>query len=59
MLTEAKYDPLVIPLHGNNQAENLLSGIILGDHVSYYLAMLNGQEPSSVPVIQKFKELIA
>ena len=59
MLTESKFDPLVIPLHGNNQAENLLSGIILGDHVSYYLAMLNGQEPSAVPVIQSFKERIA
>jgi glucose/mannose-6-phosphate isomerase len=59
MLNEANYDPLVIPLQGNNHAENLLSGIIMGDHVSYYLAMLNGQEPASVPVIQSFKERIA
>lgn len=59
MFTEHELDPLVIPLHGNTMAENLLSGIILGDHVSYYLAILKGVDPGPVPIIQEFKTRIA
>lgn len=59
LLSEAGLDPMVVPLHGNCLAENLLSGIILGDHVSFYRAIIKGLDPSPVPVIQKFKERIA
>ncbi|QLH75480.1 MAG: bifunctional phosphoglucose/phosphomannose isomerase [Methanomassiliicoccales archaeon] len=59
MFTESGLDPLVIPLHGMTHAENLIAGIVLGDHVSYYLAILNGVDPGPVPVIQEFKARIA
>ena len=59
MFTERGMDPLVVPLHGNTPAENLLSGVILGDHISYYLAILKGVDPGPVPVIQEFKGRIA
>jgi glucose/mannose-6-phosphate isomerase len=59
MFTEAKLEPMVVPLHGNTHAENLVSGIMLGDNVSYYLAILKGCDPGPVPVIQDFKARIA
>jgi glucose/mannose-6-phosphate isomerase len=59
MFTESKLNPLVVPLHGNTLAENLLSGLILGDHISYYLALLKGIDPGPVGVIQDFKKRIA
>ncbi|MFA5312101.1 MAG: bifunctional phosphoglucose/phosphomannose isomerase [Methanomassiliicoccales archaeon] len=59
MFTEAGLEPMVVPLHGNTHAENLVSGILLGDYVSYYLALLKGCDPGPVPVIQEFKSRIA
>ncbi|HSV42342.1 MAG TPA: bifunctional phosphoglucose/phosphomannose isomerase [Methanomassiliicoccales archaeon] len=59
MFSEAGLSPMVVPLHGNTQVENLISGIILGDHVSYYMAILKGADPGPVPVIQEFKRRIA
>ncbi|MCE5295863.1 MAG: bifunctional phosphoglucose/phosphomannose isomerase [Euryarchaeota archaeon] len=59
MFTEAKLEPMVVPLHGNTHAENLVSGVMLGDNVSYYLAILKGCDPGPVPVIQDFKSRIA
>ena len=59
MFSEKGLDPLVVPLHGNTPAENLISGIMLGDNISYYLAMLKGVDPGPVPIIQEFKSRIA
>ncbi|OPY31073.1 MAG: Bifunctional phosphoglucose/phosphomannose isomerase [Methanomassiliicoccales archaeon PtaU1.Bin124] len=59
MFNDRGLDPLVVPLHGNTPAENLISGIILGDYLSYYLAILRGADPGPVPAIQEFKKRIA
>jgi len=59
MFTEAGLRPMIVPLSGHTNAENLISGIVLGDYVSYYLAMLKGLDPGPVPVIQEFKTRIA
>lgn len=59
MFNESKLNPVVVPLHGNTLAENLLTGLILGDHISYYLALLKGVDPGPVGVIQDFKKRIA
>jgi glucose/mannose-6-phosphate isomerase len=59
MFNEADLQPLVVPLYGNTHAENLVSGIVLGDNVSYYLAILKGFDPGPVPVIQEFKHRVA
>ena len=36
-----------------------LAMIVLGDHVSYYMGLLNGINPSEVPTIDLFKELLS
>ena len=50
-----KVDPLPMVLSGNTQLETALRGIMLGDFVSYYLAMLKGVDPSPVASIQELK----
>ena len=41
---------------GESPLSHLLSTVLLGDYTSYYLAMLNGVDPSSVPVIDGLKQ---
>ena len=36
-----------------------LAMIVLGDHVSYYMGLLNGINPSETPSIDLFKELLS
>jgi glucose/mannose-6-phosphate isomerase len=35
-----------------------MGGIVLGDHVSYYLAMMNGVDPTPVSSITELKKRI-
>jgi glucose/mannose-6-phosphate isomerase len=42
---------------GGRPLKQLLSMLLLGDYVSYYLAMLNGVDPSPTPTISKAKTL--
>ncbi|MBI4198761.1 MAG: bifunctional phosphoglucose/phosphomannose isomerase [Chloroflexi bacterium] len=44
---------------GETPLAHLLSSIMLGDFVSYYLAMLNGVDPSSQQVIDQLKRRLA
>lgn len=59
MLNERGLDPVLVPLPGEGQLENLLQGMLLGDMVSYYLAVLKGVDPAPVSVITEFKRRIA
>ena len=48
-----------INLQGGSLLARMFSAIYLGDWVSYYMAMLNGVDPSPVPVIMKLKAHLA
>lgn len=41
---------------GESPLSHLLSTVLLGDYASYYLAMLNGRDPSPLPVIEGLKQ---
>ncbi|MBN1690459.1 MAG: bifunctional phosphoglucose/phosphomannose isomerase [Dehalococcoidia bacterium] len=45
--------------HGGNDLKHVMSLVLLGDWVSYYLAMLNGIDPSPVPEIDLLKKRLA
>jgi len=44
---------------GGNDLKHVMSLVLLGDWVSYYLAMLNGIDPSPVPEIDLLKKRLA
>jgi glucose/mannose-6-phosphate isomerase len=44
---------------GDSQLEKMFSLIYLGDYISYYLAMLNGIDPTPVKVIDRLKGELA
>ncbi|MFW5914153.1 MAG: bifunctional phosphoglucose/phosphomannose isomerase, partial [Thermoplasmatota archaeon] len=48
-------DPLMVELEGQGRLHSLLTGIMLGDWVSYYLAMLRGVDPTPVESIAELK----
>ncbi|MCL0044519.1 bifunctional phosphoglucose/phosphomannose isomerase [Dehalococcoidia bacterium] len=43
---------------GSTPLAHLLTTVMLGDYISYYLAMLNQVNPSAVPAIGRFKQLL-
>lgn len=49
-------DPLVVDIEGRSSLESVMRGIVLGDHVSYYLAMLKGIDPTPIPSISELKK---
>jgi glucose/mannose-6-phosphate isomerase len=44
---------------GVSRMARVFSLLILGDFTSYYLALLNGVNPSPVDRIERFKKLLA
>lgn len=55
MLAEHGIDAVVAELEGSTPLESALHGIMLGDFVSYYLAILRGVDPTPVPSITELK----
>ncbi|MCU0861571.1 MAG: bifunctional phosphoglucose/phosphomannose isomerase [Methanomassiliicoccales archaeon] len=55
LIREAKVQPLAIELSGRTTLESALMGIMLGDFVSFYLAMLKGVDPTPVSSIEELK----
>lgn len=49
----------VINLEGNSEITQMLWGSILADFVSIYVAILNGVDPTPVPLIEKLKSELA
>jgi len=49
-------EPWVVECYGDTDVEQLLWAVILGDHVSTYLGLLNGHNPAPVKLIEKFKK---
>ncbi len=56
LMRESKLQPLSIELSGRTAIESSLMGIMLGDFVSFYLAILKGVDPSPVPSIGELKK---
>jgi glucose/mannose-6-phosphate isomerase len=49
----------VINLEGDSMIAQMLWGSILADFVSIYVAILNGVDPTPVPLIEKLKTELA
>ena len=49
----------VVSGEGQSPLAQLMSALVLGDYVSYYLALLEGVDPSPNPSIDEAKELLA
>jgi glucose/mannose-6-phosphate isomerase len=51
-----RLDPVIVDLQSGSALENIMRGIVMGDHVSYYLAMLKGVDPTPVSSISELKK---
>ena len=48
-----------VKLAGEDAMTRMLGGVSLGDHVSYYLALRNGADPSALPGVTALKRALA
>ncbi len=48
-----------VMLEGDDPMSRILGGVSLGDFVSYYLALLNGTDPSALPGVTALKRALA
>ncbi len=48
----------IIEITGENTFEKMISGIIIGDWISYFLSLSYEQDPTPVEMVEKFKKLI-
>lgn len=55
LLADFQLDPVVVDLDGPTALSNALQGMMVGDFVSYYLAILQGIDPMPVPSITELK----
>ena len=58
-LAEAGIANRAIEAKGDNVLAQMLSTILLGDYASYYLAMLNGVDPSQTPRLNSIKKKLS
>ncbi len=56
LIKERRTEPMSVKLTGKTILETSLTGIILGDFVSYYLSVLKGIDPSPVASISELKK---
>ena len=56
ILDDKGFEPIVIDLNGGSHLKNEMMAIILGDFVSYYLAMLQDIDPTPVSSIGELKK---
>lgn len=56
LLSGRRPAPHTIEVQGNDELEQLLWAIAMGDFVSIYLALLNGVNPTPVDIVEKFKK---
>ncbi len=59
LLEKAGVETLVVTGGGRSALAQILSTVLLGDYVSYYLALLNGVDPSVTTVIENLKAWLA
>ena len=56
ILTEGGVEHEFVEAQGKNPLSQIMSAILFGDYVSYYLAILNQADPSPAAVIDRLKE---
>ena len=54
-MTENGIEYLDFFVEGSSDVEKIFSLIYLGDMISYYLAVLNGEDPTRIDFIENFK----
>jgi len=59
LLKDAGVDHEVVEANGESPLSQMMSAVLLGDYVSYYLALLNGVDPSPVAAIDYMKGRLA
>jgi glucose/mannose-6-phosphate isomerase len=59
LLNDAGVDHEVVEAKGESPLSQMMSAVLFGDYVSYYLALLNGVNPSPVAAIDYMKERLA
>jgi len=59
MLEKAGLDVMTVRSRGHSALAQTLSAVLFGDYVSYYLAMLNGIDPTPTTVIDNLKAWLA
>lgn len=59
LLARARIAHEVVQAQGESPLSQIMSALLLGDYVSYYLAMLNEVDPSPVAAIDYLKERLA
>ena len=59
ILKDAGVDHEVVEAKGESPLSQMMSAVLLGDYVSYYLALLNGVDPSPVAAIDYMKGRLA
>jgi glucose/mannose-6-phosphate isomerase len=59
ILAQRAIDHVTVPARGESALAQVLSLIHFGDHVSFYLAMLNDADPTPVDVITYLKQRLA
>lgn len=56
LLTKKNVNVINVALEGRGKLSRIFFGILLGDWVSYELALLYNQDPESVPIIEQLKK---
>ncbi len=59
MLEKAGVEVMTVAARGRSALAQTLSAVLFGDYVSYYLAMLNGVDPTPTTVIDNLKAWLA
>jgi glucose/mannose-6-phosphate isomerase len=59
LLEKAGIEFKIVPGKGNTPASEMMGLVLLGDYVSYYLALLNGVDPTPVTAIDFLKAQLA
>ena len=58
LFSEKNIENIIIDIEGNDYLEKFLTGSILGDWVSYYLALSYNQDPTPVDMVEDLKKLL-
>lgn len=48
----------VVDMHGDSSLKKMFAGIIFGDYLTYYRALLNGIDPTPVDMVEDFKQML-
>ncbi|MGF7229130.1 MAG: SIS domain-containing protein [Candidatus Saccharibacteria bacterium] len=59
LLSGLRPSPIVVTPHGTTLLEQLLWSCMLGDFVGIYLGLLNGLDPTPLPLVEKLKQTLA